>query len=69
MTISLTYRLVAPDTPPAARPTLPDSRHRRRKARLVMPAIGASTTGDSMTCRPMCNGGRTAVVADMVIPV
>ena len=24
-----------------------------------MPAIGASTTGDSMTCRPMRSGGST----------
>ena len=49
VTISDTYRLVAPDAPPASRPAVPYSRHSRRKARLVMPAIGASTTGDSTT--------------------
>ena len=63
VTISDTYRLVAPDAPPASRPAVPYSRHSRRKARLVMPAIGASTTGDSTTWRPMCSGGSTGVGA------
>ena len=75
VTISDTYRLVAPEAPPASRPAVPYSRHSRRKARLVMPAIGASTTGDSTTWRPMCSGGSTgaveavAVGAVMVLPL
>src|SRR5665647_2834538 len=48
VTISATYR-------PA-----PCSRHSRRNARLVTPAIGASTTGVSTTIGPIRSGGRTA---------
>src|SRR3954452_13940846 len=40
----------------------PYSRHSRRKARLVMPASGASTTGGSTTIRsPNRSGGATEV--------
>jgi len=49
VTISATY------SPP------PFSRHSRRNAALVMPAIGASTTGVSTTSEPMRSGGRTRV--------
>src|SRR6478735_5708825 len=38
----------------------PDSRHRRRNAALVTPAMGARTTGVSMVRGPMRNGGSTA---------
>src|SRR5450756_720958 len=47
VTISATYR-------PA-----PCSRHRRRNARLVTPAIGASTTGVSTVIGPIRSGGST----------
>ena len=74
MTISATYRLLAPDAPPISSPAVPYSRHSRRNARFVMPAIGARTTGESMTWRPMCSGGSTgvevgAVVTDMAPPI
>lgn len=36
----------------------PYSRHSRRKAVLVMPAMGASTTGTSRSIGPMRRGGR-----------
>src|SRR5665648_750310 len=38
----------------------PCSRHSRRNARLVTPAIGASTTGVSTTIGPIRSGGSTA---------
>src|SRR5665811_534833 len=59
VTISATYR------PP------PFSRHSRRNAALVMPAIGASTTGVSTTSEPMRSGGRTGaaeVVTWVILP-
>src|SRR5262245_42751654 len=37
----------------------PCSRHRRRNATFVMPAIGARTTGGSTTCSPSRSGGFT----------
>src|SRR5690606_6668026 len=48
VTISATYR------PP------PCSRHRRRNAAFVMPAIGASTTGVSTVSGPRVSGGSRA---------
>src|SRR5690242_21335111 len=65
--ISLTYKDVAPLASPASSPSSPYSRHSLRKARLVMPAMGASTTGDSMVWRPICSGGRTAFGAVVVV--
>src|SRR5450759_4691400 len=59
VTISATY------SPP------PFSRHSRRNAALVIPAIGASTTGVSTTIRPMRSGGRTRVsevVTRVILP-
>lgn len=41
----------------------PDSLHRRRNARLVMPAMGASTTGGSTTKSPTRIGKRWAIDA------
>ena len=64
--ISLTYNEVAPLAPPCSSPSRPYSRHSRRKARLVMPAIGARTTGDSMVWRPICNGGSSGVAVGLV---
>src|SRR6185312_11437993 len=49
VTISATYN------PP------PYSRHSRRNAVLVMPAIGARTTGVSTVCRPSCRGGSASL--------
>ena len=56
VTISLTYRLLAPLAPPAVRPSDPYSRHRRRKEALVTPAMGASSTGVGTTSGPMRSG-------------
>src|SRR5690606_32724699 len=61
--ISLTYSEVAPEAPPAASPSAPYWRHSRRNARLVMPAIGARTTGEPMVNRPSCSGGSTGAGA------
>src|SRR5690242_1967568 len=54
--ISQTYRPGSPEEPrDEASRRAPCSRHSRRYAALVMPAIGASTTGASTRSGPSCN--------------
>src|SRR5674476_1688359 len=68
VTISLTYRAwvgLVPVARPSS-PASPYSLHNRRKARLVTPAIGASTTGESMVCRPIRSAGSTGSAAVMI---